>query len=178
MNAGPQVLYPEDVVRDAVACMAVQIAASSCSQCLHLVGVLDGGRWLADRLEPALHRQGIETTRSFVRVHRSQGDGVLGPPEIDEEQDKSLTRLQDRCVLLVDDICDEGETLHLLSERAGGLAWQVRSAVVIERLQARPSGFSPTFSALTTIERGWLVGCGMDSHGRYRELPFIGIVEA
>ncbi len=175
LTSGLRILYPEQAVREAVNRMAAEIATSSCPQCLHLLGVLEGGRWLVDRLEPALQASGIETQRTLIKVQRCRGDGVLGPPVAEGKADDQIAKLRDRCVLLVDDICDQGKTLALLDERARGVAKQVWSAVVIERLAAEIKGFSPTYAALQTDDQGWLVGCGMDSGGRYRDLPYIGV---
>ena len=78
-----------------------------------------------------------------------------------------------RSVLLVDDICDSGRTLKLVSEhlRAQG-AREVRSAVLIKREHDK-SVFNPEWIGFTYYGPEWFVGFGMDDRDRFSNLPSI-----
>ena len=173
------VLFTELEVIAAIERMASAVASSMGKTSLRLVVVLDGGRWFGDRVASALAAGGLETEQMHVRVTRSTGSALRGPPVIDPDfMQKALPALTGADVLLVDDICDEGKTLRALSELLEPLAARLRSAVLVRRV--RPAGetaYVATWAALETRSRDWLVGCGMDSGGLFRDLPYVGVIE-
>ena len=173
------VLFAEHEVNAAIERMASAIASNMGKTPLRLVVVLDGGRWLGDRIASALAEAGLETEQMHVRVTRSTGSALRGPPVIDPDfMQKAVPALTGTDVLLVDDICDEGKTLRALGELLEPVAARLRSAVLVRRI--RPAGetaYVPTWAALETRSRDWLVGCGMDSGGLFRDLPYIGVIE-
>lgn len=80
-----------------------------------------------------------------------------------------LGPLAGRSILLVDDICDSGRTLAVLSEMLLGKgAKEVRSAVLVDR---REGEYSPHYCAFEYPGKEWFVGVGMDDKERYRNLP-------
>lgn len=82
-----------------------------------------------------------------------------------------------RSVLLVDDICDSGKTLKILTKafsNAGAL--NVRSAVLVKRLMDKTT-FDPDWTAFEYPGLEWMVGYGMDDCNRWRNLPSIYIIQ-
>ena len=81
--------------------------------------------------------------------------------------------VQGRHVLLVDDICDSGRTLHTASEalRQRG-ATAVKSAVVIKRKLPQPT-FEPDWVAFDFDGAEWFVGYGMEDRDLWSNLPDI-----
>lgn len=76
-----------------------------------------------------------------------------------------------RCVLLVDDICDSGRTMRVLSEHLTGLgATDVRSAVLIRRVLPDPP-YQPNWIAFDYSGPEWFVGYGMEDDNRWTNLP-------
>ncbi|RIL12387.1 MAG: hypothetical protein DCC75_00580 [Proteobacteria bacterium] len=76
-----------------------------------------------------------------------------------------------RSVLLVDDICDSGRTLHVLKQallQAG--ARVVKSAVLVKR-ELPGENMDPDWIGFTYKGPEWLVGYGMDDCDRFRNLP-------
>jgi hypoxanthine phosphoribosyltransferase len=173
------VLFTEHEVNSAIGRMVSAVASSKGNTPLRLVVVLDGGRWLGDRIASALAAASLDTEQAHVRVTRSTGSALRGPPLIDPDfMQKALPALTGTDILLVDDICDEGRTLRALGELLVPIAARLRSAVLVRRI--RPAGetaYVPTWAALETRHEGWLVGCGMDSGGSYRNLPYVGVIE-
>lgn len=83
------------------------------------------------------------------------------------------TPLQDRVVLVVDDILDEGVTLQAILEelRAQG-ARAVYSAVLVEKEHTRKNGLQADFVGLTVPDR-YVFGYGMDYKDYLRNAPGI-----
>lgn len=82
-----------------------------------------------------------------------------------------------RSVLLIDDICDSGRTLQLLTKtfrEAGAL--DVRSAVLIKRVLATET-FNPNWVGFSYQGPEWMVGYGMDDCNRWRNLDSIYIIQ-
>jgi hypoxanthine phosphoribosyltransferase len=81
-----------------------------------------------------------------------------------------------RAILLVDDICDSGRTMALLSEefKQRG-ASEVKTAVLVRRdLQGT---FVPDYIGFQFNGPEWLVGYGMEDNDRYRNLPDVYTIE-
>ena len=80
-----------------------------------------------------------------------------------------MQSLEDRVVLVADDILDEGLTLHEILEycREAG-AREVYSAVLVEKQRARDPGIrSADFTGLPVVDR-YVFGYGMDYKGYLR----------
>ena len=82
-----------------------------------------------------------------------------------------------RDVVIVDDILDSGRTLLFAKERlAARGARSVRSCVLLDKSARRIEVVGADFMGFECPDR-FVVGYGMDLGNRYRELPFIGVVE-
>ena len=82
-------------------------------------------------------------------------------------------KLPGRCVLVLDDVLDEGITLaaiavHLLEQGAAACY----TAVLVDKDLGRPKPISADFVGLTLPNR-YLFGFGMDVEGAWRNLPAI-----
>ncbi|MDD2941590.1 MAG: phosphoribosyltransferase family protein [bacterium] len=78
-----------------------------------------------------------------------------------------------RSVLMVDEICDSGKTLALISKTlkdAG--AGEIRSVSLVRRIVPKPQ-FVPDWSCFDYHGEEWLVGLGLDDANRYSNLPEI-----
>jgi hypoxanthine phosphoribosyltransferase len=87
-----------------------------------------------------------------------------------------------RPVIIIDDICDTGGTLTAVSDaiRAMGPA-EIRTLVLLRRRAAvagacKPPQCRPDWVGFE-IDDGFVVGYGLDYHGRYRNLPHIAMLE-
>jgi hypoxanthine phosphoribosyltransferase len=91
---------------------------------------------------------------------------------------RPTTPLDDRVVLVVDDIFDEGLTLAAILDdcRARGAA-EVLSAVLVDKAHERKAALKRAdFTGLTVPDR-YVFGCGMDYHGHFRNLRGIYAVK-
>ena len=82
--------------------------------------------------------------------------------------------VQQRHVILIDDVLDSGRTLafakDLISARG---AAKIETCVLLDKRAARAVSIEPDYCAFTCPDV-FVVGYGMDVGHRYRELPFVG----
>lgn len=91
----------------------------------------------------------------------------------------SVSHFHKRAVLLVDDICDSGQTLAALKPHllvAG--ATEVKSAVLIRRLPAPAGSIVPDWVGFDYSGAEWFVGYGMEDSGRWRNLKDVYVIKA
>ena len=102
----------------------------------------------------------------------------------DEQQGGKLTwkvapgdNVRGRVVLLVDDILDEGETLHAIRQRVLEMgASKCYSAVFADKKIGKAKPIIADFVGLELPNR-FVFGYGMDIHGAWRNLPAIYAVK-
>lgn len=86
--------------------------------------------------------------------------------------------VENRHVLLIEDIVDTGLTLHRIS---GELSAQNPASLGICTLLDKPSArkhpLGITYTGFTVPDR-FIVGYGIDYDERYRQLPFIGVLDS
>lgn len=82
-----------------------------------------------------------------------------------------------RAVLVVDDILDEGETLHAIRQRVMALgASRFFSAVFADKENGKAKPIRADFTGMELPNR-FVFGYGMDIHGAWRNLPAIYAVK-
>ncbi len=81
--------------------------------------------------------------------------------------------VRDKVVLVVDDILDEGETLHAIRQRVMELgAREFYSAVFADKQNGKSKPIRADYVGLELPDR-FVFGYGMDIHGAWRNLPAI-----
>ena len=83
-----------------------------------------------------------------------------------------------RRMLVVDEVLDSGATLAEVRRTllAAGAA-EVRTAVLVEKRRPRPAGAEHADWCGFELPDSYLVGYGLDSHERFRNLPYIAELE-
>ena len=140
-----------------------------------VVCVLKGGFVFAADLVRALDRAGRTPEIEFIRLG-SYGMGtesasavnlIGGPPK----------GVKGRAVLLVDDIADTGRSLlracELLAEAGAAKVW---TCVLADKPARREVEVTPDFVGFT-VPNAFVVGYGIDLAEKYRQLPYLGVVE-
>lgn len=135
--------------------------------------VMNGALILAGRILPRLpfplEVAYLHATRYGHALHGRRLDWRVRPTE----------DLRGRTVLVLDDILDEGHTLHAIIEHLKGEgAAKVYSAVLTHKLHDRKAypGMRADFTGLEVADR-FLFGCGMDYKGYWRNAPGIYAVK-
>lgn len=83
-----------------------------------------------------------------------------------------------RTLLVIDDILDEGETLHAVTQKLLEMgAARVYTAVLADKEIERKKPIQADFVGLKVPNR-FVFGCGMDAYGLWRNLPEIRALKA
>jgi hypoxanthine phosphoribosyltransferase len=90
----------------------------------------------------------------------------------------TASEIQGRRVLLVDDILDSGRTLFALrGELLRRGARDVRTCVFLDKPARRAVALEADYACFRIADE-FVVGYGLDHAGRYRNLPFVGVLKA
>lgn len=166
-------LWSEQQVERAIDSIAQQIEADLHDKSPLLLTVMNGGLVFTCKL---MMRLKFPLELDYIHVSR-YGFGMTGS----ELQWKVTPQenLEDRTILIVDDILDEGQTLQSIIQacKAQG-AKEVRSAVLIDKKHDRKAdpGFKADYTALEVEDR-FIFGYGMDYKGYLRNATGIYAVK-
>lgn len=167
-------VYPEDMLKERVAQMGEQIAADYPQGELICVCVLKGAVFFFTDLvrEIGRHRQGVMI--DFLRAS-SYADGMSSSCNVKITKDVDLD-VKDKHVLFIEDVIDSGFTMSkvipMFKERG---VKSVKLAALIDKRERREVKIDIDYSGFV-LERGFIVGYGLDFAEKYRELT--GIYEA
>ena len=161
-----RVLIPEDQIEARITEIADQIS-------LHLICILKGGAMFMCELAKRIHD--VDVSFDFMSVS-SYGGGTTssGIVKIVKDLDEPL---EGKHVMIVEDIIDTGHTLNHLSKM---LLDRKPLSIEICTLLNKPSRREkevPVKYSCFEIPDEFVVGYGLDYDQRYRNLPFIGVVE-
>jgi hypoxanthine phosphoribosyltransferase len=167
-------LFSADTIAQRVEALAHDIAAARLTD-LIIVAVLKGSFIFAADLIRALHRQGLHPEIDFMFL-ASYGDSAISGCAVKVLRDVE-SALAGRDVVIVDDILDSGRTLvfakDLLETRG---ARSVKTCILLDKQVPRAVTVTPDFTGFQCPPQ-FVVGYGMDLANRYRELPFIGVLD-
>lgn len=168
-----------EMLRDAqLVCAAPQVnaavarMASAINQTLRdanplVLCVMRGALVFAGQLLPQLDFPLHVDVLDVTRYRNATRGGAL------DVRSRPAAPVAGRCVLLVDDILDEGITLAALRDefmRQGAL--QVRTAVFAVKQSGREKPLAADFFGIT-VPDVYVFGFGMDAHGYWRNLPAV-----
>lgn len=161
-------LFSEADVEDALTKMALEIELNLSKKLPVFVTVMNGGLITTARLVSKLR---FPLEMDFLHVSR-YGKDTFGS-ELKWHATPSV-QLRNRCVLIVDDILDEGVTLREVVAycKAQG-ASEVFSAVLLKKNSLRAlTDISADFVGMEVADR-YVFGSGLDFKGYLRNLPGI-----
>ena len=155
-------------IHEKVDALAAQISTDYSGKDLILTGVLNGAFiFLADLARAITIPHQID----FIRV-ASYGNSDSSTGTITLTKDIELD-CKDKHVLLVEDIIDTGATLDWLTNRFNDReAASVRICALINKKERRISDIPIDYIGFS-LERGFLVGYGLDYAQQHRHLPEI-----
>ena len=166
-------LISEESIERRIRELAAQISCDYKGRPLHLICILKGGAVFLCELAKRIQNEGL--TMDFMSVS-SYGSGTesLGIVRIVKDLDEPL---MGREVLIVEDIIDTGSTLNhlrkLLLER-GPRSLEI--CTLLDKPSRRLQDVPVRYSCFEIPDR-FVVGYGLDYDQRYRNLPYIGVVE-
>jgi hypoxanthine phosphoribosyltransferase len=139
---------------------------------IHLVCVLKGGFvFMAD----IVRSMSARVTMDFIAVS-SYGSGTKSSGEVRFQKDLDSS-LENRHVIIVEDIVDTGLTLKYLQEILRSRAPRsLRTACLLSKPSRRQVEVPVEYIGFT-IEDKFVVGYGLDYAEKYRNLPHIAILQ-
>ena len=109
-------------------------------------------------------------------IHATRYAGATTGGEVAWETEATIS-LQDRDIIVFDDILDEGVTLAALVDYCRQQdARNVYTAVLVEKRHDRKQGIRADYVGLEIVDR-YVFGYGMDYHGYLRNVPGIYAVK-
>lgn len=165
-------LFPAETVRARIAELARQLARDQAGAPFVIVCIDRGAVRFVEALVAALARDGVRPEVRHVRARRTEGRALRAV----QVESFDPAHFEGRDVVVVDDIADEGATLRaVLDLVADAEPRRLRSAVLVDKRESRREPLRLDYVGFE-VERGWVVGFGMDLDGSYRELDSIGVV--
>ena len=168
-----RVLLPEDEVDARVEEIGKKISEDYAGQSVHLICVLKGGVFFTCELAKRIT---VPVSMDFMCVS-SYGAGTQssGVVRIIKDLDEPLAG---KHVLIVEDIIDSGRTLSYLIEvlKQRGPA-DIRICTLLDKPSRRVKKEVQVDYTCFSIPDEFVVGYGLDYAQKYRNLPYIGVVE-
>lgn len=167
-----RILITEDEILAGVDRLAQEITSLYEGTEFTVVSVLKGSCIFAADL---IRRIPIPLELSFVAA-RSYGDKTEAG-ELAIDLVPTGNEIEGRHMLLIDDILDTGQTMHRLKkELLDRGAASVKTCVFLDKPSRRALEFEADLKAFE-VDNLFVVGYGLDYAGRYRNLPFVGVLE-
>jgi hypoxanthine phosphoribosyltransferase len=167
-----QVLLSEEQVDKRIAELGEQISKDYEGKEIHLICILKGGVFFACELAK---RISVPVSLDFMSVS-SYGDSkessgiVRIVKDLDEE-------LENKHVLIVEDIIDSGKTLnHLIPMLYSRKPADIKLCSLLSKPDRREVEVEIHYLGFE-IPDAFVVGYGLDFAQKYRNLPYIGVVE-
>jgi len=137
-----------------------------------LVCVLRGAAFFACELAKRIT---IPVTLDFMQVS-SYGSGTRSTGEVKIVKDIDLS-LRDKNVIIVEDIVDTGNTLSTLKAFfVQRKAKSVKICSLLDKPERREVNVDIDYVGFTIPDK-FVVGYGLDYDQKYRNLPYVGVVE-
>ena len=166
------VLISEEKVNAKIAEMAEKISREYEGKTVHLIGVLKGSVFFMCELAKRIT---LPVTLDFMSVS-SYGNGTTSSGVVKLIKDLDESR-EGREVILVEDIMDSGRTLSylvkILKERHPA---SFKVITLLDKPSRRVVDIEPDMTCFEIPDR-FVVGYGLDCAQKYRNLPYIGVIE-
>ncbi len=172
MSETIRVLIPEEEVDERIRALGQQISKDYEGKQVHMICVLKGGVFFMCELAKRIT---VPVSMDFMCVG-SYGDGTSssGVVRIAKDLDESI---EDKEVLIVEDIIDSGNTLYYLIDvlkkrNPAGM----KLCTLLDKPDRRVKDVKVDYCGFE-IPDEFVVGYGLDYAQKYRNLPYIGVVE-
>ncbi|MBO4903440.1 MAG: hypoxanthine phosphoribosyltransferase [Lachnospiraceae bacterium] len=166
------VLLEEEKVDARIREIGEQISRDYAGRSVHLVCVLKGATFFTCELAKRIT---VPVTLDFMSVSSYGNDTKSsGVVRIVKDLDESIT---DKHVIVVEDIVDSGNTLSylltILKERGPA---SLALCTLLDKPERRVVDVAVDYTGFEIPDK-FVVGYGLDYAQKYRNLPFIGVVE-
>ncbi|MDF2870246.1 hypoxanthine phosphoribosyltransferase [Anaerocolumna sp. AGMB13020] len=172
MNENIKVLISQEEVDKKIRSLGEQISKDYAGKELHLICVLKGGVFITCELAKNID---VPLSLDFMSVS-SYGDGFVssGRVKIIKDLDDSI---EDKEVLIVEDIIDSGNTLkYLVDLLYSRKPKSIKICTLLDKPDRRTAEVNVDYVGFQ-IPDEFVVGYGLDYTQKYRNLPYIGVIE-
>jgi len=163
------ILLDEATIRCRLDGLAEQISADYLGRSLTVVAILNGSLIFAADLLRRISlpvRLDCLSVASYHGCKESSGEIIF--------KQVALPDIEDRHVLILDDILDSGRTLHAIREKLKtARPKSLRVCVLMQKRKNRECPVAADYVGFE-IEDEFVVGYGLDYMERYRNLPYVG----
>lgn len=172
MSERIRVLIPEEEVDARIRALGEAISRDYEGKQVHLICVLKGGVFFTCELSKRIQ---VPVSMDFMSVSSYGNDTKSsGVVKIVKDLDESI---EGKDVLVVEDIIDSGRTLkYLLENLAHRKPNSLRLCTLLDKPSRRVTEVTVDYTGFE-IPDEFVVGYGLDYAQKYRNLPYIGIVE-
>ena len=116
-----------------------------------------------------------EARLEFLRVSSYKGKKSTGKIELNLSISKE--NIENKNVIIIEDIVDTGHTLAFLKEYLGGMnPKSLEICTLLDKKCKREVPLQPDYSGFV-VDDLFVVGYGLDYNQKYRNLPYIGVIE-
>ena len=167
-----RVLIPEDQVAEKIKEIGAKISEDYAGKEVHLICVLKGGVFFTCELAK---RISVPVSLDFMSVSSYGNDTKSsGVVKIVKDLDESI---ENKDVLVVEDIIDSGRTLsYLLENLRRRNPASLKLCTLLDKPERRVTEVEVDYTGFE-IPDEFVVGYGLDYSQKYRNLPYIGVIE-
>ncbi|MCL2488438.1 MAG: hypoxanthine phosphoribosyltransferase [Oscillospiraceae bacterium] len=167
-----RIIYTAEEIEQAVKDLGRRISADYSDKNLFMISVLKGSVIFMSDLMRAIT---IPCTIDFLAVSSyGAGTDTTGEVRILKDLDGPL---QDRDLLVVEDILDSGVTLaYLLELLTARHPRSIRVCTLFDKYERRKVDIKPEYIGLR-VPNEFIVGYGLDYAEKYRNIPYIGVLK-
>ncbi len=167
-----KILFTENEIQNAIKNLGEKINLEYKKEELYLICVLKGSVMFMVDLSKHLK---MPLCMEFIRLS-SYGSGFTSTGKVNAV-DISLPDLNDKNVLIIEDIIDTGHTAKFLIDflKHNFKTKSLKFCSLLDKKIKREVDIDPDYHAFEVDDK-FLVGYGLDYDGFYRNLPYIGYV--
>ena len=167
-----RVMIPEEEVDAKIAQLGTKISEDYAGKQVHLICILKGSVFFTCELAKRIT---VPVTLDFMSVS-SYGDGTASSGIVKIAKDLDET-LEGKEVIVIEDIIDSGRTLSYLLDVLGKRKPNsLRLCTLLDKPDRRVANVKVDYVGFE-IPDEFVVGYGLDYAQKYRNLPYIGVVE-
>ena len=167
-----QVMISEEEVNARIAEIAAQINEDFQGEEILAVGILRGGAYFCTELTKRIK---VPVILDFMEAS-SYGMGTESSGQVNITKDL-IEDIEGKNVIIIEDIIDTGRTLSLLLENLRARRPKsLKLCTLLDKPERRVVDVAVDYNGFV-IPNKFVIGYGMDFEQRYRNLPYIGVIE-
>lgn len=167
-----RVMIPEQELTGRIREMGKAISEDYAGKSIFMIVILKGSVFFATELAKRID---VPVFMEFMKV-KSYGNGTVSSGTVTITLDLEESP-EGKDVLIVEDIVDTGHTLaYLLEELGKRNPKSIRLCTLLDKPERRITPVDVDYTGFTIPDK-FVVGYGLDYAQKYRNLPYIGVVE-